>query len=86
MKVSGNTDPASISDYSKFEEGTKLIKYSNIKSTGGNGSDGIFADADFALFRMGDAYLMYAELAIVNGKGSTATALNYINALRTRAG
>lgn len=86
MKVPGNTDPASISDYSKFEEGVKLIKFSNKKVGGTNGSDGTFADADFALFRMGDAYLMYAELAIVNGKGSTATALNYINALRTRAG
>lgn len=86
MKVAGSTDPASISDYAKFEEGTKLIKFSNKTSGGVNGSDGTFADADFALFRMGDAYLMYAELAIVNGKGSTATALGYINALRTRSG
>lgn len=86
MKVPGSTDPAAISDYSKFEEGTKLIKFSNKQSNGGNGSDGIFADADFALFRMGDAYLMYAELAIVNGKGSIATALQYINTLRTRGG
>ncbi|MCJ8153903.1 RagB/SusD family nutrient uptake outer membrane protein [Chryseobacterium sp. SSA4.19] len=86
MKVPGSTDPAAISDYSKFEEGTKLIKFSNKQANGGNGSDGVFADADFALFRMGDAYLMYAELAIVNGKGSTATALGYINTLRTRAG
>ncbi|WP_042722506.1 RagB/SusD family nutrient uptake outer membrane protein [Flavobacterium sp. B17] len=86
MKVSGSTDPAAISDYSKFEEGTKLIKFSNKQANGGNGSDGTFADADFALFRMGDAYLMYAELAIVNGKGSTATALQYINTLRTRGG
>ncbi|MBW7674048.1 RagB/SusD family nutrient uptake outer membrane protein [Chryseobacterium chendengshani] len=86
MKVAGSTDPTSISDYSKFEEGTKLIKFSNKKAGGASGSDGTFADADFALFRMGDAYLMYAELAIVNGKGSTATALGYINALRTRGG
>lgn len=86
MKVTGSTDPASISDYAKFEEGTKLIKFSNKTSGGVNGSDGTFADADFALFRMGDAYLMYAELAIVNGKGSISTALTYINALRTRGG
>ncbi|MET3538111.1 RagB/SusD family nutrient uptake outer membrane protein [Chryseobacterium limigenitum] len=86
MKVAGSTDPASISDYAKFEEGTKLIKFSNKKASGASGSDGTFADADFALFRMGDAYLMYAELAIVNGKGSTGTALGYINTLRTRGG
>lgn len=86
MRVVGNTDPASISDYSKFEQGTKLIKFSNKTSTGANGSDANFTDADFPLFRAADAYLMYAELAVVNGKGNIATALNYINVLRTRAG
>lgn len=86
MKVAGNTDPASISDYLKFDQGTKLIKFSNRASTGGNGSDSNFVDTDFPLFRMADAYLMYAELAVVNGKGNITTALNYVNALRTRAG
>ena len=38
------------------------------------------------MFRMADVYLMYAELAVVNAKGSTTTALGYVNALRTRAG
>ncbi|RNA62116.1 RagB/SusD family nutrient uptake outer membrane protein [Chryseobacterium nematophagum] len=86
MKVPGNSDPASISDYMKFDQGTKLIKFSNKTSSGNSGSDANFVDADFPLFRMGDAYLMYAELAVVNGKGSVATALTYVNALRTRAG
>lgn len=86
MKVAGNTDPASITDYMKFDQGTKLIKFSNKTSTGASGSDANFVDSDFPVFRMADAYLMYAELAVVNGKGSTATALTYINALRTRAG
>ncbi|RMZ60231.1 RagB/SusD family nutrient uptake outer membrane protein [Chryseobacterium nematophagum] len=86
MKVAGNSDPASITDYMKFDQGTKLIKFSNKTSNGNNGSDANFVDADFPLFRMGDAYLMYAELAVVNGKGSVATALTYVNALRTRAG
>lgn len=86
MKVAGNTDPASISDYSKFEQGAKITKFSNKTSTGASGSDANFTDADFPLFRMGDAYLMYAELAVVNGKGNVGTALNYVNALRTRGG
>lgn len=86
MKVAGNTDDAFISDYSKFEQGTKLIKFSNKTSTGASGSDANFTDADFPVFRMADAYLMYAELAVVNGKGSLANALTYINALRTRGG
>ena len=86
MKAAGNNDPAFISDYSKFEQGAKLVKFSNKTSTGANGSDSNFTDADFPLFRMADAYLMYAELAVVNGKGTMANALNYVNALRTRAG
>lgn len=86
MRVAGSTDPAFISDYSKFDQGSKLIKFSNKTSSGGNGSDANFTDADFPIFRMADAYLMYAELAVVNGKGSIGTALTYINALRTRGG
>ena len=86
MRVAGNTDPAFISDYSKFEQGSKLVKFSNKKSTGENGGDATFTDADFPVFRMADAYLMYAELAVVNGKGSIGNALTYVNALRTRGG
>lgn len=86
MKAAGNNDPAFISDYSKFEQGAKLVKFSNKTSTGANGSDSNFTDADFPLFRMADAYLMYAELAVVNGKGTMANALYYVNALRKRAG
>jgi hypothetical protein len=35
---------------------------------------------------MGDVYLMYAELALVNNQGSASTALGYINTLRSRGG
>ena len=42
-------------------------------------------DIDFPIFRLSDAYLMYAELA-VGGQGSMTTAMGYVNALRTRAG
>ncbi len=64
-----------------------IQKYKNIKSTGGQGSDasGTFVDIDFPLFRLGDAYLMYAELA-ARGQGSTSQAATYVNTLRTRAG
>lgn len=86
MRVPGDTDPASINDYLKFAQGSKLTKFSNKTSTGANGSDALFADADFPLFRMADAYLMYAELAVVNSKGSKATALTYVNTLRARGG
>jgi starch-binding outer membrane protein, SusD/RagB family len=38
------------------------------------------------MFRLGDAYLMYAEAVLRGGSGgSVAEALNYVNALRQRA-
>lgn len=86
MYVPGNTDPASISDYTKFAQGKKLIKFSNMKANGTNAKNLDFPDTDFPMFRMADAYLMYAELAVVNGQGSLTTALEYINELRLRGG
>ena len=37
------------------------------------------------MFRLADAYLIYAEAVVRGGGGSRATALGYINALRQRA-
>jgi starch-binding outer membrane protein, SusD/RagB family len=79
-----NTDVPFISDYTIFAQGAKLIKFSNKTTAGANGSNTSFPDTDFPLFRMGDAYLMYAELA-ANGFGSKTTAVGYVNALRTRS-
>lgn len=77
----------SIGNVGNFTDGYAVQKYKNIKSTGGQGSDasGTFVDIDFPLFRLGDAYLMYAELA-ARGQGSTSQAATYVNILRTRAG
>jgi len=50
------------------------------------GSNPTFTDTDFPLFRLADVYLMYAEAVLRDGVGGDrATALGYINALRTRA-
>lgn len=84
--VLGNSDSEDIVDYTQFSQGKKLIKFSNLKSNGTTGSSIAFPDTDFPMFRMGDAYLMYAELAFVNGLGSFDTAIGYVNALRSRAG
>ncbi len=77
----------SIGNVGNFTDGYAVQKYKNVKSTGGQGSDasGTFVDIDFPLFRLGDAYLMYAELA-ARGQGSTTQAATYVNMLRTRAG
>ncbi len=60
-------------------------KYSNRTSTGGFGSDRTFTDADSPMFRLADAYLMYAEAHLRGGGGDLNTALNYVNLLRERA-
>jgi hypothetical protein len=42
-------------------------------------------DVDYPMFRLADAYLMYAELVLRGAGGSTETALGYVNDLRERA-
>ncbi|MBZ9653054.1 RagB/SusD family nutrient uptake outer membrane protein [Psychroflexus montanilacus] len=65
--------------------GYVITKYSNRTSTGGFGSDRTFTDTDFPMFRLADAYLMYAEAHLRGGGGDAGTALGYVNALRERA-
>lgn len=77
-----------INDLGTFTDGYAFIKYKNIKaSNGAAGSDtsGNFVDSDIQLYRLADIYLMYAEATLRGGNGSMATALQYINNLRTRA-
>lgn len=45
-----------------------------------------FSDADYAIFRLADVYLMYAECNIVDGAGDASKALSYVNYVRERAG
>lgn len=69
-----------------FTKGWSVVKYSNLTSEGKVGSNTSHADTDFPLFRLADAYLMYAEAVLRGGQGGTKTqALSYINELRTRA-
>lgn len=70
-----------------FTDGYPLIKFKNITKSGAAGSDtgGDFVDTDFPLFRLADAYLIYAEAVLRGGGGNMSTALKYVNALRTRA-
>lgn len=76
-----------INDLSTFAEGYAVLKYKNITSTGEVGSDPAldFVDIDYPLFRLADAYLMYAEAALRGGGGDLGAALGYVNALRERA-
>ncbi|MBT8252695.1 MAG: RagB/SusD family nutrient uptake outer membrane protein [Bacteroidia bacterium] len=76
-----------IEDISPFNNGYAIEKYRNVDVNGNPGSDatGDFPDTDFPMFRLADAYLMYAEAVLRGGGGSTAQAVDYINELRERA-
>lgn len=76
-----------INDLSLFTDGYAVAKYKNVDTSGNPGSDstGEFPDTDFPIFRLADAYLLYAEANLRGGGGSAATAVSYINQLRQRA-
>ncbi len=77
-----------INDIGTFTDGYAVTKYKNVTSAGVKGSDanGDFPDTDFPMFRLADVYLIYAEAVLRGGTGGdAATALNYVNQLRTRA-
>ncbi len=81
-----NGQTLEIADISQFTEGYAVGKFKNITSTGAVGSDLTFVDTDFPMFRLADAYLIYAEAVLRGGSGgTTAQALQYVNALRERA-
>lgn len=85
--VSAGQNGDAINNISDWFDGRAAPKFRNIRfSDGGRGSNSTFPDTDFPMFRLADAYLIYAEAVVRGGGGSRATALGYINALRTRAG
>lgn len=75
-----------IEDVTEFTNGIAVRKFKNVSSDGTPGSHNTFPDTDFPMFRLADAYLMYAEAVLRGGSGGdTETALNYVNAIRERA-
>lgn len=74
-----------INELGNFNQGYALPKYQNVTSAGRPGSNSMFPDTDYPMFRLADAYLIYTEAVLRNGGGSRAQALGYVNALRTRA-
>lgn len=74
-----------ISSIGDFSKGIPAAKFSNRTSGGASGSHPTHVDTDFPMFRLSDAYLMYAEAAVRGGGGTRPQALTYVNALRQRA-
>jgi len=87
-KYGTSTAQIAISDISVFDNGLHVNKFRNIRSDGGPVSDPNrdFSDVDFPVFRLSEMYLIYAEAVLRQGAGGDlATALNYVNLVRTRA-
>lgn len=77
-----------IEDIGVFTDGYAITKFRNVKLDGSlsDSDQSVFVDTDWPIFRLADAYLMYAEAVLRGGSGgSAATALSYVNALRQRA-
>jgi len=74
-----------IGSITTFQDGWAAPKYQNVTAADVAGSNQTHPDTDFPMFRLGDAYLMYAECVRRGGGGSAGTALGYVNALRERA-
>ena len=74
-----------VDTISNFSKGIAAPKFQNVTSTGQPGSNKGFVDVDFPVFRLGEAYLIYAEAVLRGGGGDRGLALQYVNALRERA-
>jgi len=81
--TSGHT--VQMNSLTEFSNGIGAPKFQNVTSTGRPGSHRDHPDTDYPMFRLGDAYLMYAEAHLRGGGGTRAQALSYVNALRQRA-
>jgi hypothetical protein len=81
-----NGQSLDINDIANFADGYAVPKFTNMTSNGDPGLNATFVDTDFPMFRLADVYLMYAEAVLRGGTGGDrATALGYVNQIRTRA-
>ncbi len=80
-----NGQTVAMNSIPNFQAGIAAPKFTNMTSTGQPGSNATFVDTDFPVFRLADAYLIYAEAVLRGGGGSRTQALAYVNALRERA-
>jgi hypothetical protein len=84
-----DVDPAKrhsyeMTNYKTWTDGYPSIKFTNSNFIG-SVSPNKFAGTDFPLFRLADAYLMYAESVLRGGGGSMSEAVGFVNAIRNRS-
>ncbi len=75
----------SIADVGRFQDGFAIVKFQNLNSDGSSTINDNFVSIDMPVFRLADAYLMYAEIVARGAGGNRGTAVAYINTLRERA-
>lgn len=74
-----------MEDYKEWTDGYPSTKFRNTNFAGSS-LPSSFSPTDFPLFRLADAYLMYAECAVRGAAGTDmGTAVQYVNAVRTRS-
>ncbi len=74
-----------MEDYKEWTDGYPSIKFRNTNFSG-TSLPSSFSSTDFPLFRLADAYLMYAECAIRGAGGADMnTAVQYVNDVRLRS-
>jgi starch-binding outer membrane protein, SusD/RagB family len=74
-----------MTDYKQWTDGYPSIKFRNSNFAGTSTPTG-FSGTDFPLFRLADAYLMFAECVVRGATGGTMNeAKNYVNDVRTRS-
>jgi len=74
-----------MTDYRQWTDGYPSTKFRNTNFNGSSISTS-FSSTDFPLFRLADAYLMYAELVLRDAGGTMTEAVQLVNAVRTRSG
>ncbi|MBF03198.1 MAG: RagB/SusD family nutrient uptake outer membrane protein [Flavobacterium sp.] len=74
-----------MTDYKEWTNGYPSIKFRNNNYMSAT-TPTDFSGTDFPLFRLADAYLMYAECVVRGATGGSLTeAVTYVNAVRTRS-
>lgn len=74
-----------MTDYREWTDGYPSIKFRNTNFSGSSVPSS-FSSTDFPLFRLADAYLMYAECALRGASNADlGRAVQYVNDVRTRS-
>ena len=75
-----------INEIGLFTDGIAVPKFKNININGESGSNSTFPDTDYPMFRLADAFLMYAEATLRGAtNGDLGQAIDLVNEIRMRA-